>query len=166
MNKVTLTQTKSFNVIPSSDTTKGSLEKIISKMAKMDSELKEVKEKRCTSTAVVGEIKDQGQLNYTITFILLNRIFVVKMSSMWQRSSFCCLFSLLSMLYVWSAGHNCPSEFYCNCLSKLGFYCKIRGGVWKPLFSEYLPTNQEIVNFPSQKIGMKFSSKISPVLNL
>ena len=75
MNKLTLTQTKSFNVIPSSDTTKGSLEKIISKMAKMDSELKEVKEKRCTSTAVVGEIKDQGQLNYTITFILLNRIF-------------------------------------------------------------------------------------------
>ena len=83
MNKVTLTQTKSFNVILSSDTTKGSLEKIISKMAKMDSELKEVEEKRCTSTAVVGEIKDQGQLNYTITFILLNRIFaVVKMSSM------------------------------------------------------------------------------------
>ena len=44
-------------------------------MAKMDSELKEVKENRCTSTAVVGEIKDQGQLNYAITFILLNRIF-------------------------------------------------------------------------------------------
>ena len=75
MNKVTLTQTKSFNAILSSETTKGSLEKIISKMEKMDSELKEVKEKRCTSTAGVGEIKDQGQLNYTITFILLNRIF-------------------------------------------------------------------------------------------
>ena len=75
MNKVTLTQTKSFDVILSSDTTKGSHEKIISKMAKMDSELKEVKENRCTSTAVVGEIKDQGQLNYAITFILLNRIF-------------------------------------------------------------------------------------------
>ena len=75
MNKVTLTQTKSFNVILSSDTTKGSLEKIIGEMAKMESELKEVKEKRCASTALVGEIKDQGQLNYTITFILLNRIF-------------------------------------------------------------------------------------------
>lgn len=75
MNKVTLTQTKIFNVILSSDTTKGSLEKIISEMAKMESELKEVKEKRCASTAPVGEIKDQGQLNYTITFILLNRIF-------------------------------------------------------------------------------------------
>lgn len=75
MNKVTLTQTKIFNVILSSDTTKGSLEKIISEMAKMESELKEVKEKRCASTALVGEIKDQGQLNYTITFILLNRIF-------------------------------------------------------------------------------------------
>ena len=75
MNKVTLTQTKSFNAILSSDTTKVSLEKIISKMEKMDSELKEVKEKQCTSTAGVGEIKDQGQLNYTITFILLNRIF-------------------------------------------------------------------------------------------
>ena len=75
MNKVTLTQTKSFNAILSSDTTKGSLEKIISKMEKMDSELKEVKEKRCTSTAGVGEVKDQGQLNYTITFILLNLIF-------------------------------------------------------------------------------------------
>ena len=75
MNKVTLTQTKSFNAILSSDTTKVSLEKIISKMEKMDSELKEVKEKLCTSTAGVGEIKDQGQLNYTITFILLNRKF-------------------------------------------------------------------------------------------
>ena len=75
MNKVTLTQTKSFNVILSSDTTKGSLEKIIGEMAKIDSELKEVKEKLCTSTAPMGKIKDQGQLNYTITFILLNRIF-------------------------------------------------------------------------------------------
>ena len=75
MNKVTRTQTKIFNVILSSDTTKGSLEKIISEMAKMESELKEVKEKRCASTAPVEEIKDQGQLNYTITFILLNRIF-------------------------------------------------------------------------------------------
>ena len=75
MNKVTLTQTKSFNVILSSDTTKGSLEKMIGKMDKIDSELKEVKEKLCTSTAPMGKIKDQGQLNYTITFILLNRIF-------------------------------------------------------------------------------------------
>ena len=75
MNKVTLTQTKSFNVILSSDTSKGSLEKIIGEMAKMDSELREVKEKLCTSPAPMGKIKDQGQLNYTITFILLNRIF-------------------------------------------------------------------------------------------
>ena len=42
MNKVTLTQT---NVILSSDTTKLSLEKLIGEIAKMDSELKEVKEK-------------------------------------------------------------------------------------------------------------------------
>ena len=48
MNKVTLTQT---NVILSSDTTKLSLEKLIGEIAKMDSELKEVKEKMCTSTA-------------------------------------------------------------------------------------------------------------------
>ena len=42
MNKVTLTQT---NVILLSDTTKLSLEKLIGEIAKMDSELKEVKEK-------------------------------------------------------------------------------------------------------------------------
>ena len=75
MNKVTLTQTKSFNVILSSDTSKGSLEKIIGEMTKMDSELKEVKEKLCTSTAPMGKIRDQGQLNCAIKFILLNRIF-------------------------------------------------------------------------------------------
>ena len=44
-------------------------------MAKMESELKEVKEKLCTLTASVGESKDEGQLNYTIKFILLNWIF-------------------------------------------------------------------------------------------
>ena len=68
MKKVTLTQTKTSNVILSSDTTKGSLKK-------MDSELKEVKEKLCTLTASVGESKDEGQLNYTIKVILLNRKF-------------------------------------------------------------------------------------------
>ena len=41
----------------------------------MESELKEVKEKLCTLTASVGESKDEGQLNYTIKFILLNWIF-------------------------------------------------------------------------------------------
>ena len=66
MNKVTLTQTKSSNVIISSDITEGSLEKMIGVMVKMDSELKEVKEKLCTLTAPVGENKDEGQLNYTI----------------------------------------------------------------------------------------------------
>ena len=44
-------------------------------MAKMDSELKEVKEKLCTLAAPVGESKDEGQLNYTIKVILLNRKF-------------------------------------------------------------------------------------------
>ena len=52
---------------------KGSLEKMRSEMAKMDSELKEVKEKLCTLAAPVGESKDEGQLNYTIKVILLNR---------------------------------------------------------------------------------------------
>ena len=66
MNKVTLTQTKSSNVIISSDITEGSLEKMMGVMVKMDSELKEVKEKLCTLTAPVGENKDEGQLNYTI----------------------------------------------------------------------------------------------------
>ena len=44
-------------------------------MAKMDSELKEVKEKLCTSAVPMGESKDEGQLNYTINVILLNRKF-------------------------------------------------------------------------------------------
>ena len=45
-------------------------------MVKMDSELKEVKEKLCTLTASVGESKDKGQLNYTaIKVILINRKF-------------------------------------------------------------------------------------------
>ena len=55
--------------------TEGSLEKMIGEMVKMDSELKEVKEKLCTLTASVGESKDDGQLNYTIKVILLNRKF-------------------------------------------------------------------------------------------
>ena len=44
-------------------------------MAKMDSELKEVKEKLCTLATPVGESKNEGQLNYTIKVILLNRKF-------------------------------------------------------------------------------------------
>ena len=44
-------------------------------MAKMDSELKEVREKLSTLAAPVGESKNEGQLNYTIKFILLNRKF-------------------------------------------------------------------------------------------
>ena len=48
MNKVTLTQTESSNVILSSDTTKGSLEQMVGEMAKMDCELREVKEKLCS----------------------------------------------------------------------------------------------------------------------
>ena len=44
-------------------------------MAKMDSELKEVKEKLCTLAAPVGESKNEGQLNYTKKVILLNRKF-------------------------------------------------------------------------------------------
>ena len=46
-----------------------------SEMAKMDTELKEVKEKLCTLAAPVGESKNEGQLNYTIKVILLNRKF-------------------------------------------------------------------------------------------
>ena len=45
---------------------------MIGEMVKMDSELKEVKEKLCTLTASVGESKDEGKLNYTIKVILLN----------------------------------------------------------------------------------------------
>ena len=44
-------------------------------MAKMDSELKEVKKKMCTSTAPVGESRNEGYLNFKIKVILLNRIF-------------------------------------------------------------------------------------------
>ena len=44
-------------------------------MAKMDIELKEVKEKLCTLATPVGESKNEGQLNYTIKVILLNRKF-------------------------------------------------------------------------------------------
>ena len=46
-----------------------------SEMAKMDIELKEVKEKLCTLATPVGESKNEGQLNYTIKVILLNRKF-------------------------------------------------------------------------------------------
>ena len=48
---------------------------MIGEMAKMESELKEVKEKLCTLTTSVGESKDEGQLKYTIKVILLNWIF-------------------------------------------------------------------------------------------
>ena len=48
---------------------------MIGEMVKMDSELKEVKEKLYALTALVGESKDEGQLNYTIKVILLNRKF-------------------------------------------------------------------------------------------
>ena len=44
-------------------------------MAKMDIELKEMKEKLCTLATPVGESKNEGQLNYTIKVILLNRKF-------------------------------------------------------------------------------------------
>ena len=44
-------------------------------MAKMDNELKEVKEKLCTLATPVGESKNEGQLNYTIKVILRNRKF-------------------------------------------------------------------------------------------
>ena len=39
---------------------------MMGEMAKMDREVKEVKEKLCTLTAPVGERKDEVQLNYTI----------------------------------------------------------------------------------------------------
>ena len=71
---MTLTHIKFSNVTLSSDTTKESLKKMIGEMAKMDSELKEVKKKLCTLTAPVGESKDEGQLNYTMK-IILKRIF-------------------------------------------------------------------------------------------
>ena len=72
MDRVILTQTKSSYVILLSDTTKGSLEKVTGTMAKMDCELREVKKKLCTLTALVGENKDEGQLNYIIQVIVLN----------------------------------------------------------------------------------------------
>ena len=60
MNKMTFAQTKSSNVIVSSDTTKGSLELMTGEMAKMDSEVKEVKENLCTLTAPMEENKGEG----------------------------------------------------------------------------------------------------------
>ena len=48
---------------------------MIGEMAKMDNELKDVKERLCTLTAPVGESKEEGQLNYTINVILLNHKF-------------------------------------------------------------------------------------------
>ena len=48
---------------------------MMGEMAEMDRELIEVKEKLCTLTAPVGERKDEGQLNYKIKVILLNRKF-------------------------------------------------------------------------------------------
>ena len=71
MKKVTLTPTKNSHVILSSDITKGSIEKMIDKMVKMDSELKDRKEKLCTLTAPLVESKDEGQLNYTVKLIVL-----------------------------------------------------------------------------------------------
>ena len=50
------------------DSIKGSLEEIIGEMTKMDSKLKKMKEKPCTSTAQVGENKDEGQLKMLATF--------------------------------------------------------------------------------------------------
>ena len=50
------------------DSIKGSLEEIIGEMTKMDSKLKKVKEKLCTSTAQVGENRDEGQLKMVATF--------------------------------------------------------------------------------------------------
>ena len=68
---MTLTRTKNFQCY----STKGPLEKMRSEMAKINSELKEVKEKLCTLATPVGESKNEGQLNYTIKVILLNRKF-------------------------------------------------------------------------------------------
>ena len=50
---------------------KGSIKKVIGERVKMDSELKEVKEKLCTLTAPLVESKDKGQLNYTVKLIVL-----------------------------------------------------------------------------------------------
>ena len=50
------------------DSIKGSLEEIIGEMTKMDSKLKKVKEKLCTSTAQVGENRDEGQLKMVAAF--------------------------------------------------------------------------------------------------
>ena len=55
-------------------------------MAKMDSELKEVKEKLCTLAAPVGESKGEGQLNYTIKVVLLNRKFSLSKHVLYVRA--------------------------------------------------------------------------------
>ena len=55
------------------DSIKGSLEEIIGEMTKMDSKLKKVKEKLCTSTAQVGENKDEGQLKIWLPFLAGDR---------------------------------------------------------------------------------------------
>ena len=74
-------------------------------MAKMDSELKEVKEKLCTLAAPVGESKNEGQLNHTIKVILLNRKFSRSKHVLYirERSSYFREIQFLNLNNLWNS---------------------------------------------------------------
>ena len=74
-------------------------------MAKMDSELKEVREKLCTLSAPVGESKDEGQLNYTIKVILLNCKFSCSKRVLYvgERSSYLREIQFFNLNNLWNS---------------------------------------------------------------
>ena len=73
-------------------------------MAKMDREVKEVKEKLCALTAPVGERKDEVQLNYTIKVMLLNRKFCRCKHVLYvrERSSYLKEIQFFNLNYLWN----------------------------------------------------------------
>ena len=74
-------------------------------MAKMDSELKEVKEKLCTLAASVGESRDEGKLNYSIKVILLNRKFSCSKHVLYvrERSSYLREIQFFNLNNLWNS---------------------------------------------------------------
>ena len=74
-------------------------------MAKIDSEMKEVKEKLCTLAAPVGESKNEGQLNYRIKVILLNRKFSRSKHVLYirERSSYFREIQIFNLNNLWNS---------------------------------------------------------------
>ena len=74
-------------------------------MAKMDSELKEVRGKLCTLSAPVGESKNGGQLNYTIKVILLNCKFSCSKRVLYvrERSSYLREIQFFNLNNLWNS---------------------------------------------------------------